>query len=117
MIATMNPLHLQAADRRSLTRAVSAGGFEPVFVKGRDKRNVCLMRKVERPQWEPISPTALEKRIRLYQRARDRAVLKVPDRLRDRFADVWPATVERAVASGVARFEENGTLRLVKPAG
>ena len=114
MIATMNPLHLQAADRRSLVRALCAAGFAPVFVKGRDKRNFCLMRKVARPEWEPVSSHVLEKRVRSYQRARDRAVLKAPERLRRRFADVWPATVERAVVSGVAQFDEAGRLRIVK---
>ena len=114
MIATMNPLHLQAADRPSLVRAVSAAGFQPVFVKGRDKRNFCLMRKVEEPNWTPISDPVLEKRIGLYQRARDRAVLRTPEEIRHRFADVWPATVERAVASGVARFDDEGRLRVVK---
>jgi SAM-dependent methyltransferase len=114
MIATMNPLHLQACDRPSLVRALSASGFEPVFVKGRNKRNFCLMRKVDVPVWTPVSQVTLEKRIGLYRRARDRGVLRAPEAVRARFADVWPATVERAVASGVARFDDGGQLRLVK---
>jgi len=114
MIATMNPLHLQACDRWSLVRALSASGFETVFVKVRDRRNFCLMRRVEGPDWRPISPADLEMRISRYQRARDRAVLKAPERLRARFADVWSVTVGRAVASGVARFDDGGQLRLVK---
>ena len=114
MIATMNPLHLQACDRLSLVRALTASGFEPVFVKGRDKRNFCLMRKADDPPWTPISQVTLQKRIGLYRRARDRGVLRAPEAVRARFANVWPATVERAVASGVARFDEGGQLRLVK---
>ena len=114
MIATMNPLHLQACDRPSLVRALTASGFEPIFVKGRDKRNFCLMRKVESPDWTPVAQEHLEKRIDLYRRARDRAVLRAPERLRGRFADVWSVTVERAVASGVARFDDGGQLRIVK---
>ena len=114
MIATMNPLHMQACDRPSLVRALTASGFEPIFVKGRDERNFCLMRRVDEPAWTPISQVTLEKRIGLYRRARDRGVLRAPDVLRARFADVWPATVERAVASGVARFDDGGQLRLVK---
>ena len=39
---------------------------------------------------------------------------RAPERLRDRFADVWPTTVKQAVASGVARFDDDGQLRLVK---
>ena len=114
MIATMNPLHLQACDRPSLVRALTASGFEPVFTKGLDKRNFCLMRKVEVPTWTPVSQESIEKRIGLYRRARDRGVLRAPAQLRDRFADVWPATVERAVAAGVARFDDDGQLRLIK---
>lgn len=114
MIATMNPLHLQACDRASLVRALEAGGFEPVFVKGRQKRNICLARRVERPRWSPISSDQLDARIASYRVARDRAVLRAPERLRSRFAAAWPATVERAVASGLARFDESGALRLVK---
>ena len=114
MIATMNPLHLQACDRSSLVRALSASGFEPVFVKGRDRRNFCLMRRIEDPDWTPVSKTDLEQRINRYQRARDRAVLRAPEGLRGRFAHVWSVTVERAVASGVARFDDGGQLRIVK---
>jgi len=114
MIATMNPLHLQACDRPSLVRAISSMGFEPVFVKGRDRRNFCLMRHVEVPDWMPVSQADLQRRISLYQRARDRAVLRAPEQFRPRFADVWSVTVERAVASGVARFDDGGQLRIVK---
>ncbi|MDA1183141.1 MAG: class I SAM-dependent methyltransferase [Acidobacteria bacterium] len=114
MIATMNPLHLQACDRPSLVRAVASSGFEPVFVKGRDRRNFCLMRRVDAPDWTPVPQADLGKRIDLYRRARDRAVLRAPEGLRARFADVWPVTVERAVASGVARFDDEGQLRIVK---
>ena len=114
MIATMNPLHLQACDRPSLVRALTASGFEPVFVKGSDKRNFCLMRRVDEPAWTPISQPSLEKRIGLYRRARDRGVLRAPETVRARFADVWSATVERAVASSVAQFDDGGQLRLVK---
>ena len=117
MIATMNPLHLQACDRPSLVRALTASGFEPVFVKGRDKRKFCLMRRVEALDWTPVSPAHLEKRIDLYRRARGRAVLRVPEPVRSRFSDVWSVTVERAVASGVARFDDEGQLRIVKEFG
>jgi hypothetical protein len=114
MIATMNPLHLQASDRRSLVRAMAGAGFEPVFVTGRHKRNVCLVRRTDQHQSVRVGEKELAKRIGAYQRARDRAVLRAPARIRGRFAEGWPATVERAVASGVARFDETGELRLVK---
>jgi SAM-dependent methyltransferase len=114
MIATMNPLHLQASDRRSLVRALAAAGFDPVFVTGRHKRNLCLARKAEQPRWTPLPEEERASRIAAYYRARDRAVLRAPQRIRPRFGDVWTSTVQRAVASGVAQFDENGELRIVK---
>jgi hypothetical protein len=53
-------------------------------------------------------------RIGRYQRARDRAVLRAPVDVRPRMAAAWDATVERAVTSGVAVFDESGSVRLVK---
>jgi len=114
MIATMNPLHLQATDRPSLVRALAAAGFDPVFVKGRHKRNVCLVRKTEPADWTPMPDAERMRRIAAYHRARDRAVLRAAVHLRPRFAAVWPATVERAVATGVARLDDKGELRIVK---
>ena len=114
MIATMNPLHLQASDRPSLVRALGGAGFEPVFVKGRHKRNLCLVKKIEQPRWTPMPDEERSRRVTAYCRARDRAVLRAPDRVRPRFAGVWPATVARAVATGVARFDDKGELRIVK---
>lgn len=58
--------------------------------------------------------THREARVAAYRRARDRAVLRAPERMRSGFAEVWPTTVERAVASGVERFDDKGTLRIVK---
>jgi SAM-dependent methyltransferase len=114
MIATMNPLHLQAADTASLARAIGAAGFEPVFVKGHKRRNLCLMRRVDGAEWPRIPAEALAERVAAYQRARDRAVLRAPERVRERFADVWPDTIERAMSAGLAGFDEAGALRLVK---
>ena len=122
MIATMNPLHLQASDRPSLVRALGAAGFEPVLVNGRHKRNFCLMRRADQPapsgvegsRHATIGTEDLARRIAAYRRARDRAVLRAPAAVRDRFSPVWDSTVERAVASGVARFDDKGELRIVK---
>ena len=122
MIATMNPLHLQASDRPSLVRALGAAGFEPVLVNGRHKRNFCLMRRadppalsgVEGPRPPGMSPEDLARRVSAYRRARDRAVLRAPAAVRDRFGPVWASTIERAVATGVARFDDKGELRIVK---
>ena len=114
MIATMNPLHLQASDRPSLVRALAAAGFEPVLVNGSHKRNFCLSRKAGQPRGVSITVADREARIAAYRRARDRAVLRAPERVRVRFDSVWQSTIERAVASGVAQFDDKGELRIVK---
>jgi hypothetical protein len=54
-----------------------------------------------------------ESRLRLYQRARDRAILAMRADLRGRFAEEWPRVLERGVAEGVVEFDAKGTLRLV----
>ena len=113
MIATMNPLHLQASDRPSLVRALGAAGFEPVLVNGRHKRNFCLMRRTD-PVRPVLPPDQLDRRLAAYRRARDRAVLRAGATRRGRFAQVWDSTIERAVATGVARFDDKGELRVVK---
>ncbi len=114
MIATMNPLHLQATDSSSLVRALGASGFETVFLKLRNKRILCLAKAVERPSWQPMRRDERASRVARYQRARDRAVLRVPEAVRPRFAGAWQATVERAVASGIAVLDERGGIRIVK---
>jgi 2-polyprenyl-3-methyl-5-hydroxy-6-metoxy-1,4-benzoquinol methylase len=117
LISTLNPVHLQVGDQASLTRAVASAGFEPVFVKGRRGRNFWLMRRTEESVQISIPEAALKQRIDAYRRARDRAVLQAPEHLRPRFVDVWSETVERAVSSGVARFDGKGALRIVKAQG
>lgn len=114
MFATLNPLHMQAFDHRSLRRALAAAGFEVVFQKRRNVNHLCLARLAE-PR--AISMTEAERgsRIKAYRRARDRAALAIREELRPRFAGEWPALVERGVAEGVVEFDASGRLRLVAP--
>jgi hypothetical protein len=55
-----------------------------------------------------------ERRVAAYQRARDAAILRLPDRLRPHFAGEWDAIVERSFAAGLVDFDEDGRLRMVK---
>jgi len=43
-----------------------------------------------------------------------RMILTAPQALRSRFANVWPSVVEHAVTVGIARFDDKGTLHVVK---
>ena len=61
----------------------------------------------------PMRRKALDQRLDAYRQAYDRAVLGVDEALRPRVAADWPQAVERAVAAGVAEYDERGRLRLV----
>ena len=114
MFATLNPLHMQTFDQRSLMRALRANGFETVFIKSRDLHHLVLAKDVGTPG--TISPmTALERQDRLdrYHAAFHRAILAVDESVRPRVSTHWASAVEHAVASGVAQYDERGQLRLV----
>jgi SAM-dependent methyltransferase len=112
MLASLNPLHLQAFDQPSLVRALAARGLDVVFMKSRNFHHMCLARRGE-PAFVPMTEKQLAARVRAYQRARDKAVLALPPELRGRFAGEWQQIVERGVAEGLAEFDEDGTLKLV----
>jgi SAM-dependent methyltransferase len=112
MLATLNPLHMQAFDQASLVRALAARGLEVVFLKRRNLNHMCLAR-AGAGSWTPMTPQERASRLQAYQRAYDRAVLSVPPPLRARFAAEWPQVVERGVAAGIAEFDADGHLRLV----
>jgi hypothetical protein len=112
MLTVLNPLHMQAFDHPSLTRGLAANGFRVVFQKRRNVNHLVLAQMGDAP-WTPMSEPDRNRRIKAYGRARDRAILAVPEDVRPRFAAEWPAVVERGVAEGVAEFDANGRLRLV----
>lgn len=114
MFATLNPLHMQAFDQGSLVRALAANGFETVFLKGRNLHHLVLARMVSpAPAMVPMTDRQRKARVEAYGQAFDRAVLGVDEQLRSRVAAEWPAAVERAIAAGVAEYDEKGRLRLV----
>jgi SAM-dependent methyltransferase len=68
MLATLNPLHLQAFDQRSLVRALEANGFETVFLKRRHLAHMCLARATD-PRRNPMDDRERDMRIDAYRRA------------------------------------------------
>jgi SAM-dependent methyltransferase len=114
MFATLNPLHMQAFDQAAFVRALACNGFETVFIKGRNLHHLALARLAATPPaMKPMTAKQRDARIDAYRQAFDRAVLGVDESLRPRVAAEWPAAVERAVAAGVADYDERGRLRLV----
>jgi SAM-dependent methyltransferase len=114
MFATLNALHMQAFDQASMVRALAANGFDTVFIKGRNLRHLVLARLASSPPaMTPMSDRDRKRRIESYKRAFDRAVLGVDEELRPRVAGEWAGAVERAIASGVAEYDDKGRLRLV----
>lgn len=112
LIAHLNPLHVQAFDQASLVRALGANGFEVTFVRRHDTNHMCLARVAE-PAWTPMSDAERVRRVEAYARARDRAILKLPERARPRLADQWRGAVERGLGAGTLDFDKKGHLRFV----
>lgn len=115
MLATLNPLHLQAFDDLSLVRALAANGFETVFVKHQRNETLFCVARVQEPTRVAMTPEERANRLDAYRKAFDRAVLKADEPTRARLAEEWPAVVADAVASGAAEFDERGRLRIVAP--
>jgi hypothetical protein len=114
MIAMLNPLHMQAFDQRAWVRGLAANGFETLFLKRHDDTHLCLARLSPEVVMTPIDASALQRRIAAYERAYDRAILRLDPAVRGRVGDEWARAVERAVATGVAEFDGSGELRLVR---
>jgi len=115
MINTLNAFHMQTFDSPSIVRVLSACAFEPVFVTHQGGDLIALARAATRNEgWRRMEPEERDRRLASYQRARDAAVLRLPDRLRPLFAQEWDAIVERSFAAGLVDFDESGRLRMVK---
>jgi len=114
MFNSMNPFHLQVFDRASLTRALGALGFETVFVGHINGNFAILLRAAGAPIRPAFGDKERHARLAAYQRARDAAVLRLPEQERWRYANEWKEIVERAATTGVAEFDERGRLRLVR---
>jgi len=112
MLATLNPLHMQAFDQKSLRRGLAANGFDVVFQRRRNLSHMCLARRAD-VEWTPMNEAERNVRIKRYRRARDRAILSVREDVRPRFGDEWSAVVERGVTQGIVEFDAEGNLRLV----
>ena len=115
MLATLNPLHLQAFDQASLARALTANGFETRFVKHQKNETLFLLARAADVAPVVMSAAECQSRLAAYRRAYDRAVLRVDDATRARLAGEWRDVVQHAVASGAAEFDERGQLRIVAP--
>lgn len=113
ILATLNPLHLQAFDEASLARALGANGFQPVFQKHQQNETQFCLATLRTTGFTPLDDKQRESRVEAYRRAFDYGVLGGDERVRSRVAGEWSRVVERAVASGIAEFDERGQLRLV----
>lgn len=115
MINTLNAFHVQTFDGPSLVRALRASGFEPVFVSHYAGNLVALASVgTSNGSWTRMTREERDRRAGAYQRARDAAILRLPERLRPIFAGEWEAIVERSFAAGLVDYNDSGRLRLVK---
>lgn len=117
MINSLNAFHVQTFDVASLARALSAVGFEPLFLSHEGGNLIALARLAEgMPAWSPMPAEERVQRVEAYQRARDMAILKLPESQRGRFSGEWEAIVERNFTAGRIAFDDRGVLRIVKGA-
>lgn len=114
IFSSLNPFHVQTFDGNSLVRALAANGFEPVFVTHHEDNLIALARRSDQAVMTPVRTGALDQRLGRYRAARDRGILRLPDRVRERFAAEWPQVIERAFAAGHVDFDDAGRLRMVK---
>lgn len=114
LINTLNPFHMQVFDRRSLTRAMAAHGFEPVYVGHHNGKLVFLGRMTDAREQPSMDRKERDRRLAAYQKARDAAILRLPERERWRFQEEWEQIVARAVAAGSADFDDGARLRIAR---
>ncbi len=116
MLATLNPLHLQAFDQASLVRAADRQRLRDPVREAPEERDAVPAgaRRGDRRRSRCPSQEC-QARVAAYRQAYDRAVLRVDDATRGRLAGEWPDVVRHAVASGAAEFDERGQLRIVAP--
>jgi SAM-dependent methyltransferase len=117
IVNSLNPVHLQTFDRSSLMRLLKANGFEVTFIKRRNGFLLCLATFNGVRELSPLSADERDTRIAAYARGRAYAILRAPEHVRSRFAAEWPKAVELGVASGIARFDATGVLRIAKSDG
>ncbi len=114
---SLNAFHFQVFSGESLARALKACRFVPEFLTHHVGRLVILASAAgDEIQWSPMAKKERNKRLGLYQRARDLAILRLPADRQARFRREWDAVVERAVVGGLADYDERGHLRISKPA-
>ena len=114
IIATLNPLHVQAFDQPSMIRGLRANGFAPTFTWRHRDCHLCLLQATDEHPQPPPESWDVSSRVREYGIARDRAILCLPKTARWRFKDEWDAVVERCVVAGVADFDDKGRLRVLR---
>jgi SAM-dependent methyltransferase len=114
MINTLNPFHLQAFDRDSLLRGLSAAGFETIFVT-HERGNLLVVATTAggTPIFTSMSEEQRSQRLAKYRHARDLAILRVPPHVRHRFEGEWEQVVERAFQAGLAEMTPGGKIRVV----
>jgi SAM-dependent methyltransferase len=117
IVNSLNPVHLQTFDRASLMRLLKANGFDVTFIKRRNGLLLCIAAFTGVRELSPLSADERDTRIAAYARGRAHAILRAPQQVRSRFAAEWPEAVELGVASGIARFDAKGILRIAKSDG
>jgi SAM-dependent methyltransferase len=114
MFQAMNPFHMQLFNAATLQRALTARGFEAVFIGHSDRIHlVCLARKAA-PAAVAMPDRERKRRLRDYAASRDVSILALPADRRDVVGDEWERAVERAVLAGAASLDERGRPQIAR---
>jgi len=113
MFNTLNAFHLQTFDCDALVRTVTANGFTPIFAMHYEGKILCLAQASDlSDEWSRIGAKDLDARRTSYLRARDKAILMLPERERGRVGDEWPVMIDRAIKAGGAELSPGGKFRI-----
>ena len=113
MFNTLNPFHLQTFDERSAVRALEANGFKVIFCTVRDDLFIAIAEAVDRATpWTRMADNERGRRRSAYRVANDLAILRVPEHLREPFANEWDGAVARSLEAGLATRAKDGTVKV-----
>jgi SAM-dependent methyltransferase len=114
MFNTLNAFHLQTFDRASFVRALSANGFEVLYLDSQEMNLSCLARRAEEPvPWSPIPERERASRRIAYRSAEELSILLLPEHARSRLADRWQGAIAHGLEKGFVAADHRGRLRLM----
>jgi SAM-dependent methyltransferase len=118
LLGEMKCFHFQNFDLPTLARVLRYQGLDPVFIRhprARRSEMLCLARRSDAVQVQPMAASELRDRQTLYRRWRDHSILSLDPELQSLFAGELDDITRRAVEAGDAIRKKGGELIVKKP--